>query len=56
VWALAWHTTGLNGHEVGKVFATYPHSLGAVTPNMIIIYSCIVQLYLLDLVLDLVGT
>jgi hypothetical protein len=28
----------LNGHEVGKIFATYTHSLGAVTPNVIIIY------------------
>ena len=38
VWACEWCATGLNGHEVGKVFAKYPHSLGAVTPNMIIIY------------------
>ena len=31
-------TTGLIAHKVGKIFATYTHSLGGVTPNVIIIY------------------
>ena len=31
-------TTGLNGHKRGSSCRTYTHSLGVVTPNVIIIY------------------